>query len=101
MPVRFLHSGDNWVAVGAAHLCTTAGRVWFEVEVVEARGNAMVGVAGTNFIGNTTVGTDSTSWGVYSTGWSFHGRHTAAHSSFPLITPLFPTVLACFRPPHN
>jgi hypothetical protein len=39
--------------------------VWFEVEVVEAKGRALVGIAGTNFNGFPTVGTDAASWSIY------------------------------------
>jgi hypothetical protein len=49
------------------------GRVWFEVEVLEAKGSALVGIAGTNFRGTATFGTDAASWSIYSdTGGVLH-----------------------------
>ena len=49
------------IAVGAKNLCHSAGRVWYEVEVVEPKGFPMVGFAGTNFCVNEPVGVDATS----------------------------------------
>ena len=46
--------------------------MWFEVEVLEAKGEADVGFAGTNFRG-TDVGSDAVSWGIYSSGKAYHG----------------------------
>ena len=60
------------MSAGAAFLCQAAGRVWFEVEVVEAKGGALVGFAGTNFRNNSTVGTDALSWSIYSDGKTYH-----------------------------
>ena len=47
---------------------------YFEVEVLEARGELYVGFAGTN-IGPqcTRVGTDAGSWGFFMDGRGFHG----------------------------
>jgi len=73
----------SWAAVGAAHLCHATGRVWFEVEVVEAKGRALVGIAGTNFNGTATVGTDPVSWSIYSdSGGVLHARQ-----ALPLPSP--------------
>ncbi len=50
--------------------------MWFEVEVLEATGAALVGFAGTNFRGTPEpiVGIDAISWSVYSQdGKSVHG----------------------------
>ncbi len=58
------------------HFSNAAGRVWFEVEVVEAKGRALVGIAGTNFPCIPTVGTDAASWSIYSdSGGVLHSRH--------------------------
>ncbi len=77
-------------SAGAAHLCTLAGRVWFELEVVEANGQALVGIAGTNFRGNV-VGSDAASWSIYSRdGGMLHGWHPLTQNSSP---PLF--ILQC------
>jgi hypothetical protein len=55
--------------------------VWFEVEVVEAKGKALVGIAGTNFRDTATVGTSAESWSIFSnTGGTVHARH-ALHSN--------------------
>ncbi len=70
---RRLGRGGNYACVGAAHLSCEAGRVWYEVEVMEARGEASVGFAGTNFRG-TTVGEDAVSWSIYlGGGQPYHG----------------------------
>jgi hypothetical protein len=63
------------MSVGAAFLCQAAGRVWFEVEVVDAAGGLRVGLAGTNFRG-TFVGGDAASWAVYEDGETRHGYPT-------------------------
>ena len=34
--------------VGAVQYCNSGGRIWFEVEVVEAQGGLLVGLMGTN-----------------------------------------------------
>ncbi len=58
---------------GAPFLSQAAGRVWFEVEVLEAKPNPQVqargsklwvGFAGTNFRGTAEVGKDAASWVV-------------------------------------
>ena len=70
--------GSSWAAAGAPHLGNAAGRVWFEVEVVQAKGRALVGIAGTNFNGFPTVGTDAASWSIYldtGAGGVLHSRH--------------------------
>ena len=56
-------------------LTCVAGKVYFEVTVVEAAGDVCVGWAITSFIG-TTVGIDKegASWGVYKNGSSYHRR---------------------------
>jgi hypothetical protein len=63
------------MSAGAAFLGQAAGRVWFEVEVVEAAGGLRVGFAGTNFRG-TYVGGDAASWAVYQNGGTRHGYPT-------------------------
>jgi hypothetical protein len=58
--------------------------VWFEVEVVEAKGRALVGIAGTNFLGVNipSVGTDAASWSIYSdSGGLLHSRHVQIDST--------------------
>jgi hypothetical protein len=61
---------------GAPYLSKAAGRVWLEVEAVEAGGFARVGIAGTNFCGSI-LGEDATSWSIASfDGKPRHGRHT-------------------------
>ncbi len=49
------------VAAGAGYLARSSGKWRFEVEVVEAKGFASVGVAGTNF-SEQYVGADEASW---------------------------------------
>jgi hypothetical protein len=60
------------MSAGMVHLCHSAGRVWFEVEVLEAKGNLLVGYAGTCFHG-PQVGGDSASWAVLHDGRTRHG----------------------------
>ncbi len=61
------------MSAGAAFLCQTVGRVWFEVEVVEASGDMTVGFAGTDFRG-TTLGEDKRGWGIVKSGAAKHRR---------------------------
>ena len=58
------------------YLSQAAGRVWFEVEVVEAKGRALVGFAGTNFCGSMVGYEDAVSWGINAEGKRYHGRYT-------------------------
>jgi hypothetical protein len=62
----------GFMSAGAAHLSHTVGRVWFEVEVLEATGHLRVGFAGTNFRG-TEVGGDATLWALFQDGGTRHG----------------------------
>ena len=68
-------------------LTCVAGKVYFEVTVVEAAGDVCVGWAITSFIG-TTVGIDKegASWGVYKNGSSYH-RRTPSRPALPLPAP--------------
>ena len=67
-------SGNN-VPAGLPWLACVAGKVYFEVTVVEAAGGVCVGWAGTSFSG-TAVGSDEEggSWGVYKDGSSWNRR---------------------------
>jgi hypothetical protein len=60
------------MSVGAAHLCRSTGRVWFEVEVLKASGYIHVGFAGTSFRGKE-VGGDAASWAIITDGSTQHG----------------------------
>ena len=62
---------SNWVLAGAAVLCLSAGKVYFEVEVCSAVGKVVVGFAGTNFL-DEYVGKDRTSWGIEDNGDQKH-----------------------------
>ena len=59
---------------GAAYLSCGAGRVWFEVDVLEAKGWALVGFAGNNFRGSPRplVGFDAVSWSIDEGGQAYH-----------------------------
>ena len=61
--------------MGLPWLACVAGKVYFEVTVVEKAGGVLVGWAGTNFSG-TAVGLDEegASWGVYNDGAKVHRR---------------------------
>ena len=61
------------MSAGAAHLGRSAGRVWFEVEVLEASGDMVVGFAGSNFRGDT-LGADERGWGIVKSGAAKHRR---------------------------
>ena len=64
---------DDWIAAGLPWLACVAGKVYFEVTVVEAAGHVYVGWAGTSFSGKA-VGRDKegASWGVYRDGSKVH-----------------------------
>ena len=62
---------SEWVVVGAPALSRSSGKVWFELEVVEAEGEVYVGFAGTNFRAEY-VGADETSWSVDNKGLATH-----------------------------
>jgi hypothetical protein len=59
------------VAAGAVYEGRWSGKWHFEVEVLEARGDAFAGIAGTNFRG-ATVGGDEAAWAVYTDGDTYH-----------------------------
>ncbi len=61
------------MSAGAVHLCHSAGRVWFEVEVVEASIDMVVGFAGVNFR-EESLGTDERGWGIVESGAVKHRR---------------------------
>jgi hypothetical protein len=58
--------------------------VWFEVEVVEAEGVALVGFAGTNFRGSLVGYEDAMSWGIDEDGKPYHGRYTPSPPADPV-----------------
>ena len=58
-----LGSENYSMAAGAVYLCHSSGLVYFEVEVLEAKGSLAIGFAGTNF-NNDMVGKDAISWAV-------------------------------------
>jgi hypothetical protein len=86
---------------GAVHLCHSAGRVWFEVELVEASqsGHISIGFAGTNFrnSGQMFLGGNALSWGISETGSCFHGsprgERTFIRWQPPAILPVLPTTI--------
>jgi hypothetical protein len=83
-----------WTTVGAQYHSHSAGRVWFEVEVLEAKGKVVVGFSGTNFRGSMVGYQDTESWSIYSElGGTFHGRY-APLPDFPLYTPLLSSSLS-------
>ncbi len=82
--------GGNHASAGAAYLSCGAGRVWFEVEVLEAKGRTEVGFVGTNFRG-TTVGSDAVSWSIVEDGKKYHGWCPAPFG--PLWPPRIPSLL--------
>ncbi len=64
------------MSVGAPYLCHSAGRVWFEVDLLEASPNmfVQVGFVGTSFCGSTLgLGEDAASWAVLENGNRRHG----------------------------
>ena len=71
---RAARSGGG-IPAGLPWLACVAGKVYFEVTVVEKAGDVGVGWAGTSFSG-TAVGLDKegASWGVYKDGISYHRR---------------------------
>jgi hypothetical protein len=73
------------MSVGAAFLCQSAGRVWFEVEELEALGQFRVGFAGTIFR-DKEVGEDAASWAVSTYGGTCHGS-LSNYPSAPCINP--------------
>ena len=66
-------SQQRWMSAGAEHMCASAGRVWFEVEVLAASGYMTVGFAGTNFRGEQ-LGGDERGWGIVKSGAAEHKR---------------------------
>ena len=76
-------SGNN-VPAGLPWLACVAGKVYFEVTVVEAAGHVYVGWAGTSFSGKA-VGRDKegASWGVYRDGSKVHRPGTPPPSPPP------------------
>lgn len=73
----------GYATVGTPYLSLSAGKFYFEVEVLEAKGFIIVGVAGTNFgCGKSggherAVGGDNMSWGAYAgDGEALHGCAT-------------------------
>ena len=63
-------SGD-WATAGAGYVGRSAGKWCFEVEVLEAEGQAEVGIAGTNFRGSD-IGGFAEAWAIYNSGNTFH-----------------------------
>jgi hypothetical protein len=64
-----------YMSVGAPFLCLSAGRVWFEVDLLEASPNmfVQVGFVGTSFHGTSLgLGEEATSWAVYENGHRCH-----------------------------
>jgi hypothetical protein len=69
MPPPALGRGSSVCMAGAAHLAVSGGRWCYEAEVLEARGEITVGLAGTSLGPQcTTVGGDMCSWGSYGDG---------------------------------
>ncbi len=72
------------MSAGAPFLCRAAGRVWFEVEVLEASDFMVVGFAGTNFRGVEKdrfgmmmigeLGANERGWGIDATGAAKYRR---------------------------
>ena len=71
---RAARSGIS-VPAGLPWLASVAGKLYFEVTVVEAAGDVDVGWAGTSFVG-TVVGGDKegASWSVFKDGHCFYRR---------------------------
>ena len=71
---RAARSG-RWIPAGLPWLACVAGKVYFEVTVVEAVGVVVVGWAGTSF-SDIAVGADkeAASWGIFKDGRSYHRR---------------------------
>ncbi len=68
-------SQRRYMSAGAAFLCQSAGRVWFEVEVLAVSDYMVVGFAGTNFRGALNpLGADERGWGVAKSGAATHRR---------------------------
>ena len=61
------------MSAGAAHLGRSAGRVWFEVEVLETSFDMVVGFAGSNFR-EGQLGADERGWGIVKSGAAKHRR---------------------------
>jgi hypothetical protein len=84
-------SGGDWASAGAPYLSQAVGCVWFEVEVVEAKGVALVGFAGTNFRGSG----DALPWSVFSgDGKPYHGGydHPPCRLQLLFCRKIFPAV---------
>ena len=58
---------SEWVVVGSPALSRSSGKVFFELEVVEAVGEVFVGYAGTNFRAEY-IGADEASWALCNDG---------------------------------
>jgi hypothetical protein len=63
------------------------GRVWFEVEVVEATGMALVGFAGTNFRGGMVGYKDAMSWGIAEDGTPYHAMYAPSPPAHSIPAP--------------
>ena len=68
--------GRCWTTLWAPGLTLSAGRVWFEVEVVHGEGTLAVGYAGTLYHAGSAedVGDSATSWAVCSFGKARHAN---------------------------
>ena len=80
--------GRCWTTVWAPYLTLSKGRVYFEVEVLEATGTLVVGFAGTRYStdAKVDVGDDAASWGIYSFDKS---RHNTVANDLPGLTGWF------------
>ena len=92
---------SGWIPAGLPWLACVAGKVYFEVTVVEAAGGVCVGWAGTSLSG-TAVGrdTEGASWGVWYDGDPVHRRALPpppppSQSPQPVLSQLDP------RPPRS
>jgi hypothetical protein len=70
--MQLLLCSSKWTTLGYTLLRISASKIYFDVEVKKAKGQVVVGFAGTNFNGEV-IGFDEAgiSWGFHSGGLSF------------------------------
>jgi hypothetical protein len=97
MPRWRRRDSGGWAAAGAGYLARSAGKFCFEVEVLKAQGEALIGVAGTNFRGTAVGGGEATSeasWGVYTDGRLRHRQASVCVSDTRVASIIYPRVRA-------
>ena len=67
--------------VGAVQYCNSGGRIWFEVEVVEAQGLLVAGLMGTNTCKEEDLFERGMAWLVFHS----NGEHKAMNGRVPPV----------------